>query len=205
MQNFNNISKKIFINLTTNAVNWQHNKINQLPVKSLWNYVATSFNHVDTDRLMDVGADRLCAEWVIKNGGAIRSAEASNLVYSDYNSLPPENHTFNVKVVDCSDSSIMKVGFDHLKGCHHIDTVILHTCKNLEKDGLLGLAQLKDTLKVLQVSDCDNIRDEGLVSLGQLSKLQELKIFEMRYVQDWNNVKQKLSGMLPKCHIDIRE
>lgn len=34
-------------------------------------YFRIAFNTVDKDRLATVGPDRLCAEWLLKNGGAV--------------------------------------------------------------------------------------------------------------------------------------
>ena len=201
LQKFNILSRNILKHLPRNVVNPHDFK--EIQQKSLWGYVAIAFNRVDADRLKQVGPDRLCAEWLMKNGGAIRTAEAPQRIHKDYNSLPPENIRFRIKVVDASGSSIMKIGLEHFKGCHLIDTVIFHQCKHLEGDSLKGLIHLKNSLKVLQVSACDNISDEGLMVLGELSKLELLRIFEMRYVKDLNKVKQHLITKIPNCIMDV--
>uniref|UniRef100_T1GTS5 Uncharacterized protein n=1 Tax=Megaselia scalaris TaxID=36166 RepID=T1GTS5_MEGSC len=103
--------------------------------KNLWTYVAHAFNQVDHQRLECVGPDRLCAEWVLKNGGAVEFFEIKGFL-KDYNLLPPEEIQLSVKTIDASNSSIMKIGFEHLIGCRKLDKIILHNCKHLEDDGL---------------------------------------------------------------------
>lgn len=202
LQKITNLSGKILQNITKNGI--KRSVAIEIPQKSLWGYVAIAFNRVDADRLLKVGPDRLCAEWVIKNGGAIRTVDAPNRQHENYNTLPPENNHFKIKVVDATGSSIMKIGLEHFKGCNYIDNVILHECKHLESDGLQGLVHLKNTLKLLQVSACDNISDEDLMVIGELSNLELLKIFEMRYVKDLDKVKQNLQAKLPNCIMEIK-
>ncbi|XP_023306602.2 ATP synthase subunit s, mitochondrial [Lucilia cuprina] len=202
LRQINHFGSKILHNFTTNGL--KINATSEAARKSLWGYVAIAFNRVDTDRLLQVGPDRLCAEWLIKNGGAVRTVELPSRPHQNYNTLPPENNRFKIKVVDASGSSIMKIGLEHFKGCNHIDTVILHECKHLESDGLQGLLHLKETLKVLQVSACDNISDEGLMVIGELTNLELLKIFEMRYVKDLKKVEQNLKAKLPNCIMEIK-
>ncbi|XP_061391262.1 ATP synthase subunit s, mitochondrial [Musca vetustissima] len=173
--------------------------------RQLWGYVAIAFNRVDVDRQQLVGADRLCAEWVIKNGGGICTVDAPTRLINNYNILPPEHYRFKVKVVDGSGASLMKIGLDHFKGCNHIDTVIFHKCKHLESDGLSGLVHLKDTLKSLQVSECDNISDDCFAVIEELKNLQELRIFNMRYVKNLDAIIDKLKKTLPKCRIETAE
>uniref|UniRef100_A0A1L8EDI2 Putative atp synthase subunit s mitochondrial n=1 Tax=Haematobia irritans TaxID=7368 RepID=A0A1L8EDI2_HAEIR len=168
----------------------------------LWGYVAIAFNRVDLERQRLVGADRLCAEWVIKNGGAICTIDAPKRLIRDYNTLPPEHYRFKIKVVDGSGASLMKIGLEHFKGCNHIDTVVFHQCKHLEADGLDGLLHLKQTLNTLQISECDNISDDGLTIIEHLENLKMLRIFNMRYVKDLDGVIAKLKKALPNCNME---
>ncbi|XP_055385624.1 ATP synthase subunit s, mitochondrial [Condylostylus longicornis] len=169
--------------------------------KGLWGYVAIAFNKVDENRLKLVGPNRLCAEWVLKNGGAVSFSVMSNKYIKDYNSLPPENVKFNIIGIDASNSSVMKIGFDHLKGCNHVEKIILHNCKHLEEDGLEGLINVKDILKHLQVSGCYNITESGLSALKVLTKLETLRIFDMKYVQNLEKVTSELKTSLKNCKI----
>ncbi|XP_030385789.1 ATP synthase subunit s, mitochondrial-like [Scaptodrosophila lebanonensis] len=170
--------------------------------RPIWGYVAVAFNQVDMDRLSKVGPNRLCAEWVLKNGGGVRFVDNPSRLLKDYNSLPPETSSVRVKVVDATNASIMKIGLEHFKGCKHIDTVILHQCKHLENDGLGGLTHLISSLTHLQVSGCYNITDKGLAVIGALQNLKQLIIFDMLYVKDMDEVANYLREHLPNCVIN---
>ncbi|XP_017049502.1 ATP synthase subunit s, mitochondrial [Drosophila ficusphila] len=169
--------------------------------RNIWGYVAIAFNQVDADRLAKVGANRLCAEWIVKNGGGVRLVDNPSRLWKDYNSLPGENTEFCIKVVDASNSSIMKIGLEHLKGCRSIDTVIFHNCKHLENDGLEGLHHINGTLERLQVSGCYNITDSGLEVIGDLKNLRQLLIFDMIFVKNMEAVAANLKKQLPSCDI----
>ena len=119
----------------------------------------------------------------------------------DYNSLPPESNRFPIHTAYATNSSIMKTGFEHFKGCSDIETVILHSCKHLEEDGLDGLIYLENSLKNLQVSECLNINDDGLKCLKNLKGLQNLNVFGMSYVDDLKSVITYLQKELPSCNI----
>ncbi|KAL5277929.1 ATP5S family protein [Megaselia abdita] len=169
--------------------------------RNLWAYVAIAFNRVDAERLKLVGPDRLCAEWVLKNGGAIEFSEIAGRFIKDYNVLPPEGNKLTVKSIDASNSSIMRIGLDHLIGCKKIDNVILHQCKHLESGSLSGLLHIQNTLKFLQVSGCDNFSDEDFEVLGNLKVLEKLTIADMKYVKNIESVIQKLRTALPNCNV----
>lgn len=169
--------------------------------RDLWQYVAKAFNMVDPHRLQEVGPDRMCAEWILKNGGAIRIVENADVVINQYNALPPENFKFRVKEVDASGASIMKVGLEHFKGCAYIDTVILHKCLHLEEDGLEGIVHLQNTLLFMEISVCHNITAKGLMVIGKLKNLKHLAISDMKGVDDLLSTKIKLQAMLPQCNV----
>ncbi|XP_022227604.1 ATP synthase subunit s, mitochondrial [Drosophila obscura] len=169
--------------------------------RNIWGYVAVAFNQVDADRLAKVGPNRLCAEWIVKNGGGVRFVENPTKLWKDYNSLPSETTQFSIKVVDATNASIMKIGLAHFKGCNSVDTVIFHNCKHLEDDGLEGLSHVKNSLERLQVSGCYNISDSGLGVIGELKNLKQLLIFDMIFVKDMDQVAQELKRQLPACDI----
>ncbi|XP_054088897.1 ATP synthase subunit s, mitochondrial [Zeugodacus cucurbitae] len=211
---FQTISKPQLIIQTQRAFNSfsairSNNLLNKLKTanlqkRALWGYVAIAFNKVDSERLSKVGPDRLCAEWMLKNGGAVGLVGMQNRVLKDYNSLPPESVKFNLQVIDATNASIMKMGLDHFAGCRHIDTVVFHNCKHLEDGGLAGLVHLKSTLKRLQISGCYNLRDSCFDVVAQLSALEQLRLFDLIYVKDIQGVATKLRQALPNCKIEVR-
>lgn len=169
--------------------------------RNLWGYVAIAFNRVDADRKKLVGPNRLCTEWLLKNGGGIRMTDNPNVLWKDYNSLPPESRRFNIKVADGSNSSVMKIGLDHFAGCDQIDTVIFHNCKYLEEDSLDGLLHLKNSLVNLQVSACDDLRDKDLKVITNLTNLRSLTLYDMINVKDMEKVITEIKKEIPDCQI----
>lgn len=121
----------------------------------------------------------------------------------DYNSLQAGVPTTAPKlhIIDATDSSIMALGFEHFKGCTSIERIILNRCKHMENEALEELRYMKNSLKELQVTDCNNVVDSGLLSLKQLEHLQKLTIYGFVYVEDFDAVVNQLKKDLPKCQI----
>ncbi|EDV98243.1 ATP synthase subunit s, mitochondrial [Drosophila grimshawi] len=195
------ITKSITNRLLLKAKPNRESSVCATPVREIWGYVAVAFNQVDAERLARVGPNRLCAEWLVKNGGGVRFTDNPSKLWKDYNMLPSETTPFRIKVVDASNASVMKIGLEHFKNCDHIDTVIFHNCKHLENDGLVGLTHLTDSLTSLQVSGCYNITDSGLAIISELKNLRQLLIFDMLYVKDMDEVAKSLKSSLPACDI----
>lgn len=172
--------------------------------KLLWGYVAIAFNRVDTDRLQLVGPNRICAEWVLKNGGAVRFKNQQTILFSNYNSLPGDMKLSLIEI-DGTNSTIMDIGFDHLKNCDLIENIKLIECKYLENGALEKLEHVKKSLKYLEISGCFNINDTGLMSLTGLTNLQKLVVRNLPYVKDFDKIKKELKEKLPKCSIHINE
>lgn len=81
--------------------------------RSFWEYVNMMFNKPDPARILLVGPDRACAEWVLRNGGKVVWTDGKRL--EDYNNLPSEDVPVpKLKEIDGSDSSISHYGFPHL-------------------------------------------------------------------------------------------
>lgn len=175
--------------------------------RPFFSYFRIAFNSVDADRLKVVGPDRLCAEWMLKNGGGIRYVGSEDSIITNYNSLPPtSNRNSIIGEIDGTDSSIMDIGFEHLKGCNHIKKVNLTRCKHIENESMQKLAAyLKDTLEDLSVIDCFNLETVGLLYLTELSKLKKLVVSGVPYIKDVQHVKEQLTSALPNCDIEITQ
>lgn len=139
---------------------------------------------------------------VIKNGGCIKFWDAEKPI-AEYNVLQTPGFPYKLKIqtIDATDSSIMALGFDHLKNCTDIRTIILNRCKHLENEALEKLAYVKDSLNELQITECGNIENSGLLSLKQLQNLQKLTIHSFLYVQDFDGIVKDLQKNLPNCKI----
>lgn len=121
---------------------------------------------------------------------------------TDYNALPPPMRTGpRLHTIDGTDSSIMAIGFEHLRGCTGIERIILNRCTHLENEALESLVLVKDTLTDLQVTECKNIENSGLLALKDLHGLKQLKIYGFLYVKDFDKIVEELRKSLPKCEI----
>jgi H+-transporting ATP synthase F0 complex subunit s len=79
-----------------------------------YKYIKLCSYRIDQDRLKEVGPDRCCAEWILRCGGSIRW-KGKQFWEKDYNSLPPTNMAYKVEEIDATGSSVMAVGFIHLR------------------------------------------------------------------------------------------
>lgn len=168
--------------------------------RSLFHWINLQFNVVDEVRRKSLGPDRICAEWILRNGGAVKWVNSSE-VLNDYNELPKEGTMLRLQKVDATNSSIMHNGFAHFKGCDYITKVIFHKCNYLEDIAFEELHYLKKSLLFLQVSSCPNISEKGLMHLHVLNKLKELIMFDLYAVKDKDKIVQILKSSLPQCNI----
>ncbi|KAF9423583.1 hypothetical protein HW555_001138 [Spodoptera exigua] len=169
-------------------------------VRTFWEYVNMMFNKPDPDRIKQLGPDRACAEWVLRNGGKVIWEGGKKL--DDYNSLPPEGIPVpKLVTIDGTDSSISHYGFPHLIGCEKLSNIILHNADYIDDRALKGLSFGQNTLTHLQVSKCVNVTDAGLKSLVSLDKLEILLMFNLMSVENLQECKQYIQKHLPKCKV----
>ncbi|XP_018572592.1 ATP synthase subunit s, mitochondrial [Anoplophora glabripennis] len=168
--------------------------------RSLFHWINLQFNVVDENRRNSFGPDRICAEWILRNGGTVKWVN-SNEILSDYNELPKEGTMLQLQVIDASNSSIMHNGFAHFKGCNYITKVVFHKCNYLEDRAFEELHYLKKSLLFLQISSCPNISEKGLMHLHVLTKVRELIMFDLPSVKNKNNIVHILKSSLPQCYI----
>ena len=79
--------------------------------------MSLSVQRVDGRRLHLYGADRVCAEWVLRNGGGVRwVGSKERLPLMDYNLLPDETESldYTLEEIDLTGSDVMNMGFKHL-------------------------------------------------------------------------------------------
>ncbi|KAJ8930619.1 hypothetical protein NQ314_016532 [Rhamnusium bicolor] len=172
--------------------------------RSLFHWINLQFNVVDDDRTKQFGPDRTCAEWILRNGGAVKWVNSGELVI-DYNELPREGTVLRLQEIDASDSSIMHNGFAHFKGCEYVRKIIFHKCNYLEDSAFSELYYLKKTLMFLQVSSCPNITEKGLLHLNVLSNLKELVMYDLQDVKNMDQVVAALKSSLPQCNIKVNK
>lgn len=174
-------------------------------VRHFWEYVNMMFNKPDADRIKQLGPDRACAEWVLRNGGKVVWESGQKL--ANYNLLPPEGQPVpKLVTIDGTDSSISHYGFPHLIGCEKLSNIILHNADYIDDRALKGLHFGENTLTHLQVSKCANVTDDGLKSLISLKKLEHLVLFNLISVENIEECKQYIQQHLSNCKIkDLKD
>lgn len=171
--------------------------------RNLWGWINMMFNRVDTARLKVVGPDRLCAEWLLRNGARAKFVNVQH-EQVNYNLLPNENVPVLIEEFDGTDSGIMHIGFDHLKNLTRLRKIRLHNCVYLEDQALTKLRFVAQTLEVLEVSNCKNVTDYGLLALRDLKKLKHLSTHNLPYVKNIQKVEEELRKALPECNMDLK-
>lgn len=147
---------------------------------------------------------RTAAEWLLRNGACAKFVGSPHL-HCDYNLLPPENSKFFVKEIQAGENAgINADGFAHIKGCEKLDRIALNNCSYITDEALEKLALRKDTLKVLEITDCKNITDEGLRYLKDLSNLEKLILRDLPYVKNPEKITSELKAKLVNCDIDFK-
>ncbi|ETN60808.1 testis development protein prtd [Anopheles darlingi] len=171
--------------------------------RPFWGWVNMMFNRVDRARLKKVGPDRLCAEWLLKNGAKAKFVKDSR-THVHFNALPEEALPVLMEELDGTDSGIMHIGFDHLEGLTRLRKVVLHNCVYIDNHALAKLRLAAHSLEEVQVSKCGNVTDAGLLELKNLPKLQQVTTFELPDVKDLKQVEQQLRSALPSCKFDMK-
>lgn len=97
--------------------------------RSFFGWLLPFFNKVDHDRIKEVGSDRACAEWLLKNGAHVKW-QTSETFLQDYNSLPVGGgRRLKIQEVNANNASIMYMGFPYFKDLQQFDKLILKDCK----------------------------------------------------------------------------
>ncbi|XP_063224949.1 ATP synthase subunit s, mitochondrial isoform X1 [Bacillus rossius redtenbacheri] len=141
--------------------------INRLPKRNLWNFLTIVWNRVDHSRVKEVGPDRACAEWLLRNGACVKWENDKEFL-KDYNLLPPEQVRRHIVAVDASEASISSIGFPYFKGCSRVGSVSLDKCPYIDDEALRRLHYLGASLRHLSVSRCGGVAEPGILSLAQL-------------------------------------
>ncbi|KAK3727589.1 hypothetical protein RRG08_009810 [Elysia crispata] len=163
--------------------------------------VDVAFNRVDEERVRLAGPDRAAAEWVLRNGGAIKWTTTSNRL-DDYNMLPTTQfENYKLEEIDLSGTDVIGLGFEHLKDLHHLKKIKLHGVKTMGDDGLSHLPYVANTLTTLEISQCPMVTEKGLEHLVLLKKLKTLVLYDLIEVRDMDAAVAKLGQKMPGLNI----
>ncbi|KAI0239779.1 ATP synthase subunit s, mitochondrial [Lamellibrachia satsuma] len=174
--------------------------------RSFWRMLAVVFNRPDRERIKEVGADRACAEWLMRCGAHIRW-KGSEKWEKEYNTLPPVSfsRSYKIEEINAVDAELMEIGFDHFENVKNMQKIRLHHCAYLEDAAIERLVLLKDSLQHLEISSCGDVTDDGLLSLGRLTLLRSLLLYDLPAVQDGLGCYKALQKDLPECNIIYKD
>ncbi|KAG9430698.1 ATP synthase subunit s, mitochondrial [Apis mellifera carnica] len=168
--------------------------------RSFFYWVTVIFNRVDADRIKEIGPDRACAEWLLRNGAFVRWKNFSEQL-TDYNALPSHGNYY-IEAIEANNAGICDVGFPHFEGCKYIKDLKFKECRYINNDALPHLSLLQDSLTNLEIIRCKSIDDNGLRELKILKNLKQLKIKGLPAVTN-DIIYKELTEALPNCKIDI--
>ncbi|GMT10215.1 hypothetical protein PFISCL1PPCAC_1512, partial [Pristionchus fissidentatus] len=174
-------------------------------------WIIEKFNDLDVERIREVGAERACAEWVLRCGGSVRFDDGRPEV-SDYNQLVEQtaqkSGTLNEKFfflnqVRAVNACVTARGCRHFEGVTRLQDVVFSGCKNLEDDAINVMVQnVGSTLRSVEFSNCRYITQDGLRHLGKCSSLSSVILTDLPRVKEWEKLKEELKSNLPKnCEV----
>lgn len=85
-----------------------------------------------------------------------------------------------------------------------MNKIVLKNCGYIEDQAMNFLHYRKETLKHLELIDCQNLTEAGLRSLKGL-KLDTLVIKNVPYVKDFDGVEKELREDLKNCKIQMEK
>ncbi|XP_063973288.1 ATP synthase subunit s, mitochondrial isoform X2 [Diachasmimorpha longicaudata] len=170
-------------------------------------WLVVVFNRVDKKRIKEIGPDRACAEWLLRNGAAVKWTNGRTYL-KDYNALLQETKVVSrasyIQGVDATDSGISHDGFPHFNGCKYVESMKLVNCLYIGNNALKLLSILKDSLQSLEITNCGNVSNAGLEHLKILQNLKTLKLSNLPAVENGALVAEELKKSLPNCQIDFQ-
>uniref|UniRef100_A0A1B6GLH0 Uncharacterized protein n=1 Tax=Cuerna arida TaxID=1464854 RepID=A0A1B6GLH0_9HEMI len=185
--------------------------LNTVPSNNFWAWLTFVFNskysqtiveRVSKSRIDQVGPDRACAEWLMRNGAMVRW-KGQNQFVNHYDKLPKDDDTgkYRLQEVDATESSISHHGFPHFKNCNYVECIKFDRCSYLEDEALHQLVLVKSSLESLLIFRCGNLTDKGILSIANLLKLRTLEMGDLIEVRDMKKCVKMLQAALPNCNI----
>ncbi|GMR58995.1 hypothetical protein PMAYCL1PPCAC_29190, partial [Pristionchus mayeri] len=174
-------------------------------------WIIDKFNDLDVERIREIGADRACAEWILRCGGTVKFDDGKPEI-SDYNQLAQQtaqkSGTLNEKKIFLNQVHAVKAcvtarGCRHFEGLSRLNDVVFIGCKNLEDDGINVMVQnVGSSLRTVEVANCRLLTQDGLRHLGKCGSLSSVILYDLPRVKNWDKLLEDLKSNLPMdCHI----
>ncbi|KAI6237100.1 ATP synthase subunit s, mitochondrial [Aphelenchoides besseyi] len=173
-------------------------------------WLIDGFNFYDKQRVLEVGADRVAAEWVVRCGGVVKF-DRFKTRFDDYNTLirataeldpAKPSDACHLVEIDASNSCVSGFGCRHFTGLNHLSRVLFINCKNLQDFGLEEMGkQVGSRLPHLELEKCPRISEYGLKHLETFSGLKTLKLKNLPNVYKPQRSIDSLKKALPNCEV----
>ena len=137
-------------------------------------------NQYDPDRVKQVGPDKAAAEWAVRCGAGVKWMGSAKYE-RDYNSLGGDGK--KLKEIDGTDSTMMSVGFQYLRGLTELDKIVIKRNHYLDDRALEMLELVKDSLTRIEIVSCSNVTDNGINSLANLKGLRYVFLADLPSVK----------------------
>ncbi|CAF1018568.1 unnamed protein product, partial [Didymodactylos carnosus] len=157
----------------------------------------------DRKRVKEVGPNRACAEWLLKNGASVRYKNWGSLT-SDYNQIPsgaPDQ--YKIEEIRAIKASVMAQGFDYLEGLGDVKKIHLEKCELVDDTTLAKFSFVKNTLEHVVLIGNDRITANGLSCLAALKNLKQIDLARLTGVKNEESATKLLKNELPGCVVNF--
>lgn len=169
---------------------------------SFWEWLNNVHNHYSLVRIEEAGADRAAAEWLLRNGVAVKWRGRDYYV-TNYNELAGGREK-KIQEIIGEDCCISHVGFPYLKNLEYVEKFVMKRNPYLYDKALIMLGEtepIRRTLIHLEIVSCGNITDVGIKSLVNIPNLENLVLADLPYVENKEECIELLKSSLKVCNI----
>ncbi|KAF6032978.1 ATP5S [Bugula neritina] len=133
-------------------------------------------NKIDEDRIKQVGADRACAEWLLKCGAQVKFHSSSKFI-SDYNRLSATlGSNMKLAEVRAEEATIMSIGFPHFDGVKELKKLSFIRCTSFNDSCINQLVQyIGPTITKLEIIGCGSVTDKGVAAIKHFGVKEDWK------------------------------
>ncbi|XP_044740485.1 ATP synthase subunit s, mitochondrial [Chrysoperla carnea] len=173
--------------------------------RNLFEWLNIIFNAVDNSRIKEIGPDRACAEWLIRNGASVKWVGVKEL-FSDYNSLSHQEDSVRacLEEIHATNASLRYNGFGYFKDLTHLKKIVFKDCQLIDDRIFPYLEHVKNSLQDLHLISCHSITDDGILKCTNLTNLKSLYLHDLQGMKFKDKILTEFQTKLPKCAVDIK-
>lgn len=158
-----------------------------------------------------LGNDLAAAHFLVHRGGSIKFYGEDDWVKQDENfsyDLPDKYVSSKiVQSIDCSNVNLYYEGLENFRDLEKLTWLRLNPGSNMDDwciDRICG-SLMRNSLKYLDIRNCDNITERGLGALYKMKKLETLMVNDLTKSNAWELTCLMLLELNPKLKIKTHE